>query len=326
MSLPLQQYHHTKMQENSVQRIAYSSKTIFFSILLFSLFSIPYSLFPQKAIAQSAISLSVSPPIFELMIQPGKEIKQVYSIINNGGNTFVIPKIVYFTSDKNDGIVNLTEDPAPEWVKYSKDPIKISNGDKTEFNVLFSPPENSEETDHFLTLYFESSVPTDLLNQNSSLYQTRIGTNILVTISKDGNPKKSAEILTFNAPTIIDSIIGKLNYKITLKNNGNSFWKPIGKIVTNQETLRIAPQNIISGSSRDLKCLENETLYDCELKKKPFIGKIVSELDFQMDDDPKIYSQNISTYVLPISPVILIMILLTIFRSREIFNVWRKRK
>jgi len=260
------------------------------------------------------------------MIQPGKEVKQVYSVMNNGGNTFVTPKIVYFTSENNDGIVNLTEDPAPDWVKYSKDPIKIGNGDKTEFNVVFSPPENSEETDHFLTLFFESSVPTDLLNQNSSLYQTRIGTNILITVSKDGNPKKSAEILTFSAPMFVDSFYGKINFTARLRNNGNSYWKPIGKITINDETLRIAPQNIISGTSRDIKCLENEILTDCEIQNRPFVGKVMAELDFQVDDDPKIYSQSISTYVIPITPTFLIILLLTIFKSRRIFNVWRKEK
>ena len=119
--------------------------------------------------AQSAISLSVSPPIFELMIQPGKEVKQTYSITNNGGDTVLTPKIVYFTPADEAGNIDLSEDLSPSWVKYNPDPISLKNGIKTDFNVIFSPPKDTEEIDHFLTLVFESKEPVDLLNQNSKI-------------------------------------------------------------------------------------------------------------------------------------------------------------
>lgn len=301
-----------------IQVTGYRLKPFMVSVL-FSLFSITYSLFPKDVIAQ-AISLSVSPPLFEIMIKPGKEVKQTYTVTNNGGDTVLTPKIVYFTPADEAGNIDLTEDIAPDWVKYSKDPIILKNGIKIDYNVIISPPKDAEEIDHFLTLVFEGKEPVDILNQNSVSYQPQIGTNILLTVSVDGNPKKSAEIVEFTAPKVVDSLLGNISYLVKLKNNGNSFWKPIGKIITKNETLKLAPQNILSGSSRNISCLDNESLIDCKLDRKFRIGKITSKLEFSIDDEPKIYKKDTVTYAFPFSILIVFCSLFAIFK------VWRKRK
>lgn len=293
------------------------NRTIFLIVFLFFILNSYFLI--DKVMAQ-AISLSITPPLFELMIQPGKEIKQTYTISNSGGDTFLTPKIVRFEPADEAGNIDLTDDTAPDWVKYLQDPIHIKNGDNVNFNVLFSPPENTEEIDHFLTLVFESKEPIDLLNQNSSIYKSQIGTNILITVSKDGFPKKSAEIIKFEAPKIVDSLLGEISYIVTLKNNGNSFWKPNGKIYTKNETLKLAPQNIISGTNRKINCIDNENLIDCKLQNKFLIGKIISTLEFSIDDDPKIYTEEIITYAFPFT---LLLVLIVVF---AIFKAWRKRK
>jgi len=256
------------------------------------------------------MNLSISPPILELIIQPGKTVKQTYLISSDGNNTNLIPKIVYFTSADSAGNIDLTEDKAPDWVSY----------DQKSSVLTISPPENAEEIDHFLTLIFETKEPVDLLNQNSTSYVSQIGTNILLTISKDGSPKKSAEIVEFSTPKIVDSFLSPIRYSLTLANNGNSFWKPIGKIITKNETLKLAPQNIISGSSRKINCIENENLIDCKLQNKFHIGKIESKLEFLIDNDPKIYTAETVTYSFPFLLVLAFVIL------GIIFKLWRRKK
>lgn len=254
--------------------------------------------------AQNAISLSITPPIFETMIQPGKEVKQTYSIENLGGDTLLTPKIVYFTPSDENGNVELTDVQAPEWVKYESSPFAIKSLERIDFSVIISPPSNTSETDHFLTLVFETDKPTDILGQNSSLYKTQIGSNILLTISKDGNPKKSADILNFKAPKIIDSF-SNINYSLTLQNNGNSFWKPTGKIIvqgTNlNSTLTLAPLNIVSGYSRKIPCIQNEELIDCKITKKPLIGIYKADLEFRMDESAEIKKTESITFAFPFS-------------------------
>lgn len=280
-----------------------------FAYLLICFLALPAFFAYSEAMAQ-AISLSISPPLFEAVIQPGKTVKQTYTISSDGNITNLTPKIVYFTVADEIGNINLSNTSAPDWVKFNKESSILT----------ISPPENTPETDHFLTLVFESKAPVDLLNENTTSYVSQIGSNILLTISKDGRPKKSAEIVKFSTPKIVDSIFGKINYIVSLKNNGNSFWKPIGKIVTKNEVLNLAPQNVISDSTRKILCLENESLVDCRLQNEFRIGKITSKLEFSIDDDPKIYKTEIVTYAVPFS---LILVLIGVF---AIFNVWRRRK
>lgn len=294
-------------------------------LFLLVIYPIPYTLYPKGVIAQ-AISLSVTPPIVEVMIAPGKDVKQTFTISNDGENTLITPKIVYFTPSDTAGNVDLSDDVAPDWIKYDKTPFNLNSGQKHDFKISIEPPADTEEIDHFLTLIFENDVPKDILGQTSTLFTSQIGSNILLTISKDGNPKKSAQIVEFSAPKIIDSSFGKINYQMILKNNGNSFWKPNGKIIIGEESLKLAPQNILSGYSRKLLCIKVETLTDCVHDKQKIIGVIKSNLEFQIDDDSKIYKAETTTYSFPFVGLIIVIFLLTTFNRRRIFKIWRKEK
>ncbi|AKM83264.1 hypothetical protein A2422_00065 [Candidatus Woesebacteria bacterium RIFOXYC1_FULL_31_51] len=275
-------------------------------VTILSLLSLLISIFLSNNIvnAQNAISLSITPPIFEVMIKPDKEIRQVFSIENLGGDTILTPKVVYFVPSDENGNVDLTENLAPDWVMYDKNPFTIKSTEKIDVSLVISPPEGTSETDHFLTLVFETDKPTDILEENASFYKTQIGSNILLTISKDGNPKKSAEITTFKAPIIIDSL-SNINYSLILQNNGNSFWKPTGKIIvqgTNlNSTLTLAPLNVLSGYSRKIPCINNEELIDCKIAKKPLIGIYRANLEFRMDESAEIKKTEVTTFAFPFS-------------------------
>lgn len=273
-------------------------------------FTVLFVFLHTTEVMAQAISLSVSPPLFEAIVMPGKTVKQTYNLTNNSGVNLLKPKIVYFTAEGEAGNINLSDIKAPDWIFF----------DEKSSILTISPPEDAEEVDHFLTLVFENEVPVDLTNQNSVSLTSQIGSNILLTVSRDGKPKKSAEIIKFSTPKVIDSLLGKINYIVTLKNNGNSFWKPNGKIIINSgagsrnEVLNLAPQNIISGSTRKILCLENENLIDCNLQSRFYIGKITSKLEFSIDDDPKIYKAGAVTYAIPFSLFTLILIILAIYK------------
>jgi hypothetical protein len=299
-------------------------KTLKLNILLL-IFSIIQLFFTGEVIAQ-AIGLSISPPIFELMIQPEKEVKQIFTITNLGGETTLTPKLIYFEPADETGNVNLTENLGPDWVIYDKTPFKLSGQEKFDFEVGFFPPSDTSEIDHLLTLVFETSEPVDLLNQNSSNLKSQIGANILLTVSKDGNPKKSAEIIDFTAPKIIDSLFGKISYQIKLKNTGNSYWKPNGKIIVDDEIINLAPQNVLSGYSRKISCLNDQALVECKLKDKFYLGKILSKLEFSIDEEPEIYKKEVVTYSFPFSILVFLIFILTMIRKRFIFKLWSRKR
>jgi len=291
-------------------------------LLLFTIFPFVFA----KGVIAQAISLSVSPPLFELMIQPGKEVKQIFTLTNLGGDTTITPKIIYFEPADDIGNINLTEDLGPDWVMYDKIPFNLKGQEKFDFEVSFSPSTDAPEIDHFLTIIFETSESVDLLNQNSSNFKSQIGANILLTISKDGNPKKSAEIIDFVAPKVIDSLFGKISYQIKLKNTGNSYWKPNGKIIVNDEIINIAPQNILSGYSRNISCINDQTLASCDLKDRFYLGKITAKLEFSIDEDPKIYQKEATSYSFPFSILGFLIFLLTTIKTKLIFKLWPRKR
>lgn len=296
-------------------------KYIVFTFFFFSLFFV----FDQKTIAQGNISLSITPPLLEVTIQPGKEVKQTYALTNNGSDIILKPKLIYFIPSDLMGNVITTDIPAPDWIRYNPDQFTIKNQEQKIFNISLSPPETAPETDHFITLIFESQEPNSITDDNLSLYKTEIGSNILVTISKDGNPKKSAEVVKFKAPLVSDPLI-PFSFEVLIMNNGNSFWKPNGKIIINdEEMLKLAPQNILSGYSRSINCLDGESLVDCTPKQKLIIGKMITKLEFSIDDEAKIYKSETTTYVFPFIYAIIILLLLTLIRYKVIFKVWRRR-
>lgn len=298
-----------------VQKII--TKLFFYSLFLFVFLSLPDSLF-----AQQSLSLSISPPLFEAIIKPGKEVRQIYTVSNGGGDIILKPKIVYFTTTDENGTVNLSDINAPDWIKYDKTPFILKSQEQTNFTVLISPPIDAIETDHFVTLVFEGEIPVNISSQNSSLYKTQIGSNILITISKDGSPKKIAEIIEFSAPKIVDSIFGKIIYQIKLKNDGGSFWKPNGKIIiSNGKNINISPLNVLSGTTRRINCLEDINLVECKIDSKFLIGKYEANLEFNIDDDSKIYKETSTTIALPFSLVGVIFTLLTFIKIKVIFKI-----
>lgn len=267
-----------------------------------------YLVIARTAFAQNAIDLAITPPILEVMIKPGSEVRSVFSVTSAGGETTLLPKIVKFEPLDESGNVSITNIPGPDWVKFDPSPKLFKNGDTKDFTVLISPPKDAEEIDHYLSFVFETGDIVDLLDQNSAFHRAKIASNILLTISKDGKPKKSAEIVEFSAPRVVDSL-SPITYDLTLANNGNYFWKPVGKIIINdKDILNLAPQNIISGHNRKIFCIKQENLIPCTLEKKPLIGHMKANLEFSLDEDPKIYKQQTSTLVFPFSLIFLILI------------------
>lgn len=294
--------------------------------LLITFLVIFFTLTNYKAVKAQDISLSISPPLLEVVIMPGKEFKQTYTIQNNGSDKIMRTKIVYFVPSDRFGNVNLTDTEAPSWIKYDKGDFLIKNQEQKTFNVSIFPDSEVNETDHFLTIVFETLESADVLNQNSTFYKTEIGSNILVSVSKDGNPKKSAEIIEFKAPKIIDSIF-PITYSVILANNGNSFWKPNGKITINdKESIKLAPLNILSNYSRTISCLTGQDLVECISKQQFNFGKVTSSLEFVIDDDTKVYKSQVTTYAFPFIYLSILIFILTLTYKQFIFKICKSAK
>lgn len=287
-----------------------------FAYLVIGLFVLP------GAVRAQEISLSISPPITELTIQPGRSYDQIFTLRNDGTPVIIGPKIVLFIPLDRLGHAELIEDKnsidafAP-WFYFDQTPVSLGTGGSHNFIVRITPPPGTSEKDYYFTFIAEVQNDNNL-GVNNSQAQARIGANILVSISKDGDPNKKASILSFSALRIIDSFTG-LTYKILIGNSGSSFFKPTGKITIDQifgstTTLNLTPLNILVGGSREITCIQSEEIIPCKLPGKFLVGIYRANLSFTIDDAGESIEKQIYTIAFPFSIVLGLITIFIIYR------------
>jgi hypothetical protein len=287
-----------------------------FAYLLICLFATP-----TLARAQE-VSLSISPPITELTIQPGKSFNQIFTLKNDGGPVTVAPKIFPFIPLDRQGHAEIIEDKNSvdvfaSWFYFDQSPVSLGTTGSRDFYVKITPPVNAEEKDYYFTFIVEVQNENNL-GINNSLAQARIGANLLISVSKDGNPQKKASAITFSAARLIDSF-STLNYKVVIGNTGFSFFKPTGKITVDQifgstTVLNLAPLNVLVGGAREISCIQSEEIVPCTLPGKFLIGIYRSDLNFTIDDSGTAIAKQIYTIAFPFSVLISIIVIFIIYR------------
>ncbi len=189
-----------------------------------------------KVLAQN-ISLGIIPPTFQIVIQPGKSLTQVYKIINNGDPVIMSSEIVPFVPSSELGDISLIDCQKIEvigcesvsWFTFQNADLNINqsfflNSKKTQEIVLkIAVPDYASEGDYYNTLLFNTQAPPNIGSVQSRAAAS-IGSNILITVSKDGNPSRSLKITqlasekTYTLPKFLTNLIPPLS-KISLQLN-----------------------------------------------------------------------------------------------------------
>jgi hypothetical protein len=277
--------------------------------------------FPGTVRAQE-VSLSIAPPITELTIQPGKSFSQTFTVKNDGVPVTIVPKIFPFVPFDKQGHAEIIEDATSvnvfaDWFIFDPTPVSLTTTGSHNFIVKIAPPTGAEEKDYYFTFIIEAQNDNNL-GVNNSQAQARVGANILLSVSKDGNPGKKASIIDFSAPKLIDSFSG-LTYKVVIENSGFSFFKPTGKITIDQifgssSTLNLTPLNILVGGSREITCVQGEDIVPCKLPSKFLIGIYRANLSFTIDGSGASIEKQIYTIAFPFSIILGLAIIFIIYR------------
>jgi len=310
-----------------MQKIKQTTKVTCLFISLF-ICSLVYSI-PVHA---QTLGLSISPPIDEVMIIPGKAITQTFTITNDGNDGMASIYIVPFKADGENGNVDLDEknaitnsSPYASWFSLSSpvnnfgEKFYMASGQRQDVIVKISPASDAAEKDYYFTLLYEldNTIPGGIVPIGPT-NQARIGTNLLISLSKDGEPNKVLNLVEFSAPTIIDSL-GELRFNIKIGNFGSYVFKPNGEIVIkptfgNSETLKIAPLNIISDSIRNIPCLENEETVICESKNKVLVGIYKTTLTVSADNQDLPQKKTITTIAFPFSLIVGTILVVAVYK------------
>lgn len=275
-------------------------KYVLIFIALATLFlSIPSTLRAQ------GISLSVSPPILQSIIKPGKSIMVAYTITNLGDPVVVKSYIRSFKPEGYNGslkILPTIEGP----IRFSLDNSDLSlnksyllqSKDNKQILLRMRVPEKVPAGDYYYTLLTSTDTKGSIGGNTSALNQATIGSTLLFTITDSGITEVQGSIAHFSIkPLFILDLFGKkttivestdpLLIQLIVQNAGTNLFTPEGTIdligsLGDTHDFFIRPDNVLSNSSRMLiatpsaqivcqnkHCDNNNTL----MLKGLFIGK-----------------------------------------------------
>lgn len=238
-------------------------------ILILLFLTIPYSLVASPSHAQQ-VSLSLSPPLLELFVKPGKAIMIAYNLKNYGDPTFLNLKVLPFEAKDNLGNIRIkTEFDGP--VRFSLDnsdltleqPFFLKTNDSQQILLRIRIPENITDGDYYYSLLAETIPPTSSEGIGSARAKATIGSNILITISNSGNVDINPKIVIFSTRggftlgknvRFFDSS-DKIPVILNVVNKGRTLMKPEGQIILKGnfgETTKydIISKNILAESER----------------------------------------------------------------------------
>ncbi|MDD3679348.1 MAG: hypothetical protein PHX72_00605 [Candidatus Shapirobacteria bacterium] len=287
---------------------------------------------PKNCLAQS-FSLSITPPILEAMIQPGKKIIYTFDLQNHSPVPIdLTARMIPFEAKDNQGHISLLNENPPNFFNllnadmdfnqvFSLDPKQ-----KLQLVVRIAIPNNQPEGDYYQTLLveqFNPKLPSGNINQSLGA----VGSNILLTISQSGQPQRSLDISSFSIQKayfnrIVDSF-DIVSFEILLENTGQAFVKPEGSIFLQSKgdkddihEIKIRPDNILPGTVRQMKCLEKP----CFFKPPQLIGSYQARFEFILDG--KKYQSGIAFWVFPIK----ITLGITIFLITLLIFLWHLKQ
>lgn len=287
---------------------------------------------PLSVMAQT-ISLSLSPPLIETMVKPGKSLLVAYTLENNADPAIMRAYVRSFEPKGNTGSIRI-KDELEGPVHFSLDnsdieldkPFFMKPNGSQQLLLRIRVPEGAPEGDYYYTLLASSEPPSMAISSSASGARATIGANILITVTQSGYTKVNAKIALFDVLSHFSlPFIGKIHLfdssdkvpvSLVLQNNGANFLKPEGSIEMRgnfgeKATYDLLPQNVLAESQRLLTATPSADL-DCEATKNSlckapaslilsgfFIGKynLSTTINFG-DGTPNIYAST-SFFALP---------------------------
>jgi hypothetical protein len=298
-----------------------------FSIFIFFIFC------AQKTFAQQVI-LTVSPPLVEALIKPGKDILIGYKIQNLGDPTIVTTRITTFYPHGNNGNILIKKELEGP-VRFNLENTDIQLGDafflknNAEQQILLKMrvPENAPQGDYYYTLLFESKPQSELTGNSSSGAKATIGANLLLTISTDGQIDINGKINQFavlpqykfklfdNTLNVFDSG-NQIPIILNIQNQGKNLIKPNGTISINgslgeKTEYTILPENILSESQRIVHATPSANL-NCEgcslVVPGFFMGKYTLDTKVNFGEGTKEIVDSVVIYYVPLKLSIAIIL------------------
>ncbi|MEI8232808.1 MAG: hypothetical protein WCG44_03625 [bacterium] len=229
-----------------------------FSLLIIVVtLSLCHGTFTSKVQAQST-TLSVSPPVVEIMLAPGKSATQTFNLKAEGDNLRITPTLHLIKP--SDSFGHTLIDPNP--LNQSSLPLTVNiSGPSTSPTLTFEAATTDVPADYYLALVFTSAPGEPTLESSATL--PGISALILVTVNPSGVIPIDLSLEDFSPPLYHDSWLS-LTISPQLKNNTGIMIRPEGKfeiISPTGKTLlsrSLYPNLVLGHSTRTLQSMVDD--------------------------------------------------------------------
>jgi len=289
------------------------------------------------------LGITITPPLSEIALQPGKTIIQAFNIQNTGGYDLeVTPSVVEFVPEEftGDPLVQINSAPFPytnlqNLDKQFNKPFVLKAGAKDQLVVRVAIPENHPQKDYYQTLLLKTQpVQYGQVGQSSTTSLAYVGVHMLIRVTSDNQQKHTLEIDTLTIPKIID-MFTPLNFTLTVKNSGTTYEKSYGNVSISslwkkdEKVFNLLPQNVLAQSTRPL----SSSIIDPENTKNlipaPFrydpaflLGPISVEVQLQDEEGITFTNYSKKVFALPLTPA---LIALVVYCFRFVITIASKR-
>ena len=305
-------------------------------------------LITPSAVEGQTTSLSIWPPILEVMVQPGKSVTQVYRLKNEADDTRITVRVVPFSAADEFGHINLQfGGKLPDYFSLLNADLpnlpvtlNLKAGQSQELVLKIAIPATAGEADYPAALVIESNT-AGLIGGSGTVAQATIASPILLTVSKNGLPQRLIKIEDFRMTRshlvskqgatfpIIDSF-DSIGFILRVKNQSFTRLQPVGQIKISNTfgrlvaTLPLQSDHILAGTVRQLKL---EGSYPSILWNPVFpLGRYTATAEITPLDTTNTVSQTITFWVLPYKALLGIGLLFFIWRGLTIMAKQPKLK
>lgn len=217
---------------------------------------------------QQTISITLSPPLGDLILKPGGSATLAFNIENSGSSALEItPTMVRLKTNETGLPVYDMKGSVPGYFSLQNTDKELGKtfslppGTKDQLVLSIRPPDQAPEEDVYSALYLNARAheQTALPAANRSKAQAGLAANILLTVSRSGLRQGSLKLSSFKLPLIVDTF-SSINPYFLVKNEGRNLAVVDGSLEMKSllmnrvvQTTALLPENVLAGSNRVLR-------------------------------------------------------------------------
>ena len=281
--------------------------------------AINYLLCATPIHAQS-VSLSISPPVVEILLAPNKKVSQVFTLKTQGENIAITPELHLATPSDSDG--HMMIDPKP--LNPNSLPLTaiitsptIHDLQSTIYNITFEAANTDVSQDVYLALVFRASPPSTIYDLRSTITSPlarqslgvggAISSLILITITPAGVIPIDLSLKNWDLPFFHDSYL-PLTLTPELTNNTSVMIRPQGDFTVISPTgktifsLPLYPNLVLGHSSRNIQLSYSPSWHD--------LGPYRLRLTLTTEGGTQITQREKVIWIIPLRLILIICVLI----------------